>query len=81
MAAAGEEVDGRLLNVERNRADLLDGVGDQPDIFFATQAAEGGEVEAVAVTPLYGADGDDARAPSDARGDVLDQDFAATIWD
>ena len=81
MSAASKDVHGRLADIERNGAELLDGVDHKPDTTFVTQATEGGEVETIAVRPLNRTDGDHSCAGRDSIGEIFHQHFAVAIGD
>src|ERR1700737_64617 len=81
VAAAGENVNRSLADIERDSADLLDGVDHQPEVALAAQFAECRQATAIAVGPLNGTEGDYAGTRRDATGKVFGPNFALVIGD
>ena len=79
MSAAGQRVYRSLAHVERDGADLLDGVHDQEYAAVAAQPGEGVEIATKSVVPLHGAYGDDASVARDRCFHIFDQQLSFTI--
>src|ERR1039458_6592295 len=81
VSTAGQKVHRCLFHIQRNCAELLDRIHDQPHSLFSAKRAEFLEIASEAITPLHRAHADDSCLRRQALRNVLHSHFPALVGD